>query len=363
MDASKPNNELPLLPPKVDLENAKIFKALIKAHRELSGLKGEAKNLINSNILFSTLPLQEAKSSSEIENIITTTDQIYQALSENKNIEDIKNPQVKEVLYYREAINESLSFLKEKKYLITTNLCKKICSIIKNQEMGLRNTPGVKLWNPRTKKVVYTPPETHKLPDLLKNWEEFVNNNKNDLDPILKLAIMHYQFEAIHPFSDGNGRTGRVLNTLFLITNKLLDHPILDLSYYIHKNKSQYYKLLNNVSSKGEWIDWVLYIIKAIEVSSYETRKKIEKIRDLFNESFEKIKTEKISDKKQLIELIFINPYCRVEHFVDQDLGTRITAKKYLDLLVDKGILKPEKRGRSIIYINHKLYDLISEMD
>lgn len=364
IDKNKAYNTLPKIPPKKELlETTKVLKALTAAHRELSALKGEARGLTNPNILFETLPLQEAKSSSKIENIITTTDKLYEALSLSQT-EQI-NPATKEVLNYREAVQQGLELLKDYQNLVTTRMFEKICSTIKASNMKVRHTPTA-LINEKTNGIIYTPPEGENLlRELLKNIEEFINEKpkEEDLDPLLKMAILHYQFEAIHPFADGNGRTGRILNILFLIQQKLLDEPILYLSSYINDHRTDYYKKLSAVTYQSHWEDWVLYMIEAIRVSARNTRKKVERLGELFNKQYKHIKDLKINKAYELTELIFIRPYCFIDVFVKEGLGQRITATRHLKMLSKHGILKEEKKKKRLMYIHQELLELMREDD
>ena len=360
-DKDKPYNQLPTLPPKVDkIETDRVLKALIQAHKQLSALKGEARSLPNQRILFTTLPLQEAASSCEIENIVTTHDDLYKAISsDEKEI----NPSAKEIINYREAIHEGQDFLSKNQNLITTRLFESVCSALKGTNMTVRKTPDVKLQNAK-KETVYTPPEGEVLVrDLLQDLENFLNNEDNKIDALTRMCIAHYQFEAIHPFSDGNGRTGRILNTLILIKAQLLDYPILYLSHYINKTKANYYKKLSAVTFKNEWEEWILYMLEAVEKSSYQTRKKIEEIKNLQDKQYQVIKNLNIANAKELTDLIITNPYSKIEHFVNQGLGERTTGSKHLHTLAEHGMLNAMKIGRNVFFINKDLWKLITNID
>ena len=280
-DPLKPYNELPLLPPKESIETSAILKKAVTAGRALAELKGLGGTIPNQAMLINTIVLQEAQSSSEIENIITTTDALFRALTTRTSQVDAAT---KEVLRYREALLEGLHTLKKRPFL-TTNVFVKIFQTIKENTSGIRNTPGTKISNARTGEVIYTPPEGESvIRDKLKNLEDYIHA-ENTVDPLIKLAVFHYQFEAIHPFTDGNGRTGRILNILFLVMKSLLDFPVMYLSKYIIENKNDYYLLLRNVTVKKEWEPWILFMLEAVEQTSIYTRKKIISIRELIEET------------------------------------------------------------------------------
>ena len=266
----KPYNDLPLLPPNVELENSKILKAAIDANKALAELKGIAKTIPNQAILINTLPLQEAKSSSEIENVLTTNDQLFEALASKSKDTDA---QTKEVLRYKEALWEGYNRLK-KNNLLTTNLFISIFQKIKKTTAEIRNTPGTKISTSRGE-VIYTPPLGEKIiRDKISNLEKFIHNYGDGIDPLIKLAVIHYQFEAIHPFTDGNGRTGRIINILYLLQQELLDLPVIYLSRYIIENKNDYYLFLRLVTEKNEWIFWILYVLNGISVKAKSTVEK-----------------------------------------------------------------------------------------
>lgn len=351
------NNNLEKLPPKVNIENIEVLKQLNKSSRALAELKAYSNLIPNKEILISSLALREAKTSSEIENIITTNDNLYKAIVTDERYID---PQTKEVLDYKSALWKGVELVKEKG-LITTNIIIEIQSILENNNGGIRKLPGTELKNALTGEVIYTPPSGEMLiRDLLSNLEEYYNI-QDDIDPLIKLAVSHYQFEAIHPFYDGNGRTGRILNILYLLKEELLDSPILYLSSYIIKNKGMYYKLLNEVTTSENWNEWILYILKAIEETSKETLNIAIKIKNLVDKTAEEVK-EKLPKiyTKELIEFIFMEVYTKGQHLEAKGFGTRKTVAKYLKSLEEIGILKSEKLGKEVIYINKELYFLIS---
>lgn len=353
---NKPYNELPLLPPKAEVETIKILKKTVSASRALAELKGATNSIPNPEILITSIILQEAKSSSAIENVLTTNDKLFKALSaKTQNID----PQTKEVLRYREALWEGFNELK-KNELLTTNLFIKIFQKIKETDAAIRKTPGTKLVDGNGK-VIYTPPEGEQLiRKLLHNLEQFIHND-SDIDPLIKSAIIHYQFEAIHPFSDGNGRTGRIILILYLVLQKYLSLPILFLSRYIIDNKAQYYRLLKGVTEKNDWESWVLYLLDGIEITSKSTTVLIEEIHNSLLQTSELVrKKSQQRIPKEVIELIYEQPYCKTEFIVNKEIAQRKAAERYLKELVRLKILAPEKVGKEVIYKNVELYRIFS---
>lgn len=353
-----PYNDLPDLPPQIDIETKAILKKAINANKALAGLKGVCSTIPNPLILVNAIILQEAKDSSEIENIVTTNDQLYEAFTETIKTYDAHT---KEVLRYREALWEGFKTLK-KNNLLTTNLYINVYNVIKATSGGIRRTPGTKIAT-STGKVLYTPPQGETIiRDKLRNLEEFIHNDQDDIDPLIKLALIHYQFEVIHPFTDGNGRAGRIINILYLILTGLLDLPVLYLSKYFIENKDQYYQLLRNVSLKNAWEPWIEYVLDGIEATATYTEDKIINIRKLIDDTIEKAKIglPKRVYSKELIELLFVQPYCKVKQLVDADIAKRQTAAEYLRELEKIGILKSRKVGTTKLYLNNKLYELLS---
>ncbi len=357
----KPFNQLPDLPPKAELETARVLKATTHASRALAELKGRTHSLPNPTILLNTLALQEAKLSSEIENIFTTNDELFRGVAANGDSADV-SPQAKEVLHYRDALWHGVDVIREHPFL-STHLAIEIVNIIKENKAGIRNLPGTKLQNPNTREVIYTPPEGQ---DLLRrklaNLEKFSNDSSSDLDPLVRAGVTHYQFEAIHPFFDGNGRTGRILIILQLIMNQLLEIPILFLSRFIIEHKPQYYRNLHAVTERGEWEGWLLYMLEAIEKTAQGTTETINSIRDLMAETLAdaKRKLPKPVFSKELIELIFEQPYCKIRFVENAGIAKRLTATKYLRALEKAGFVVPTKRGTELIFINHKLWRLLT---
>jgi len=348
-------NALPNLPPKEDLETKKILKKCIEARSSLAELNTSGQLLPNQSILINTLPLLEAKDSSEIENIVTTTDRLFQFSNATDNLAD---PATKEALRYRTALYEGFKSLGERPLCAATAV--QVCSVIKNIEMEVRRLPGTALKNDATGEVIYTPPDGENLlRNLLSNWETFLHENA-ELDPLIRMAVGHYQFEAIHPFSDGNGRTGRILNILYLIQGGVLSIPILYLSRYIIRNKSDYYRLLNSVTTNGEWESWVLYMLDAVQQTAKWTTSKIAAIRHSMSTITVQVK-EKLPGiySRELIEIIFSQPYSRIGTLVEADIGTRQTSSQYLKQLVEIGILREISVGREKFFVNLQLMDLL----
>lgn len=358
-DRSKSYNQLPLIPPKADMETKAVLKKTVTAGRALAELKGVGETIPNQAMLINTIVLREAQSSSEIENVVTTTDALFKAFTAKTNNID---PATKEVLRYREALWEGFNTLK-KRPVLSTNVFIKLFWTIKQNKAGIRNLPGIEIANSATGEIIYTPPEGEQLiRDKLKNLEDYIHA-EDKVDPLIKLAIIHYQFEAIHPFFDGNGRAGRILNILFLVYKDLLDLPVLYLSKYIIENKSDYYRLLRNVTEKEKWESWILFMLDAVEQTSVYTRDKIISIRSLLEKTLEEAK-KKLPERvysKELIELLFHQPYTKGQFLVDGGVAERQTAAEYLKELEKIGVLKSHKVGRENLYLNVKLYKLLSK--
>jgi len=354
-DKSKPYNSLPLLPPKQDVQNKKILVKTISASRSLGKLNGALRNLPNPNLFIDTIQLKEAKASSEIENIITTNDELYETLVADKNN---LNAAAKEIISYKSALFLGLKEI-EKRPFISTNLCIKIVQEIKRNNSSIRVTPGTALLNGR-RQIVYTPPSgENTIRKKLDNLEKFANENLT-IDPLIKMAVMHYQFEAIHPFADGNGRTGRILLLLYLKLEKLLDIPAIFLSEYIIKNKTNYYKFLREVTEKAQWENYILYMLDMIEVTSQKVISKLDLIIKLMQELENVIKSKKPKlFNKELLEIIFKLPYTKRKNLIDAKLGTPKTVGNYLIELEKLGILKSKKIGKEKLYINHRLMKIL----
>jgi len=352
-------SELKKLPLEKDIETKKILKKLATAHRALAELKGVVSTIPNENILINTLGLQEAKDSSAIENIITTQDDIYKA---ELNLDGFKSLNAKEVQNYISALKKGFSLI-TKKRILTNNDIIQIQSELEKNNAGFRKVPGTALKNATTGEVVYTPPQDYEtILNLMSNLEQFINDNSvSDFDPLVKMAIIHYQFESIHPFYDGNGRTGRIINVLYLVMNDLLDLPILYLSRYIIENKGNYYRLLQEVRETENWEDWIMYMLNAIEQISKETLVLIEKIKELIAEYKNILRNNYKFYSHELLNNLFKHPYTKIE-FIENDLGvSRITASKYLNKLAKDGLLKKEKLGTGNYYINEKLIEILKK--
>lgn len=360
MGQDAPYRVLDKLPPQREkIETLIILRETSKATAALAELKGIANTIPNQSMLVNAIVLQEAKGSSEIENIITTQDELYKALTINKSN---SSPETKEVVNYRKAIFHGFDLIKKQGFLRVNDIIEIQHEIIGNNA-GIRSLLGTVLKNDTTGEVVYTPPQNKKeILDLLSNFIEYFNQDESEISPLIKLAVLHHQFESIHPFYDGNGRTGRILNILYLILNDLIDIPILYLSSYIIENKSDYYRLLNQTNKLREWEEWILFMLKSIETTSIQTIEKINIIRNLLDETIEKVKIDapKIY-KKELVELLFEQPYSKIEFVVDQLKVERKAASRYLNELEKIGVLESQKIGREVLYINRKLIEVLKK--
>jgi Fic family protein len=351
-----PYNDLPLLPPMAEIETKVILKKTISASRALSELKGAITNLPNPALFIDTIQLQEAQASSAIENIVTTQDELFKSTIADKKPD---NPAVKEVLHYKDALWHGLEVLKTKP-LLSTNLFLELVQIVKENDAGIRNMLGVRLTNPATGKVIYTPPEGERvIQEKLKNLEEFIHAD-DGIDPLVKMAVIHYQFEAIHPFFDGNGRTGRIILLLYLIWKGLLELPALFLSGLIIKNKMAYYQKLLAVTEYNDWQGWILYMLDIIELSAGKDRKRIAQIERVMSETGVKIREQlpKLYTK-DLMEVLFRLPYTKRKFLVDAGIGNPKTAGNYLNELEKAGFLKSERVGKEKLYLNHALLYII----
>lgn len=340
------------LPLTKDVETKEILKKSISSNRALAKLNGVAKIIPNSNILINSLALQEAKDSSEIENIITTHDELYKASLDIKNLSHA----TKEVQNYKNALLKGFGLVRDNKLLLKKYIVK-IQKELEQNESGIRKQSGTNLKNAKTGEVIFTPPQTFEtIEKLLINLENYINET-NDIDPLINMAIIHYQFETIHPFYDGNGRTGRIINILYLILNDLLDIPILYLSNYIIKHKADYYRLLQEVRTNDNWEEWIVYMLDGIEQTSLET---IELIQDIYimMENTKALIKEKLPKiySKDLIEILFSNPYTKIDFLVDGLGLTRQTASKYLKELESLGLVESTQIKNSKFYINVELF-------
>jgi len=356
-DPKIPYNNLPLLPPKADIETKEILRKTISAGRALAQLNGTLINLPNPTLFLDTIYLMEAKASSEVENIITTNDELYKSMVANRKFE---NSATKEVLSYKEALWLGLEQLKTKPF-ITTNLCIKLVQCIKQNSASIRVTPGTTLANAQGE-VIYTPPSGEAIiREKLANLEKFINQDEK-VDPLIKMALMHYQFEATHPFADGNGRTGRILLLLYLKLSGLLDTPAIYLSEYIIKHKADYYKKLRGVTENAEWESYILYMLDMIEETSIKGLERLNKITVTMNKTAEEIKKKlpKIYSK-DLIEILFRLPYTKRQHLIDENIGNPKTVGNYLQTLEKNKFLKSIKVGKEKLYLNEPLLKILEE--
>lgn len=352
----EPYNNLPLLPPKKEVVTMAILKKTITASRALSELKGAITNLPNPTLFIDTINLQEARASSAIENIITTQDELFKA-----SIADLKsnNPATKEVIHYKDALWYGVEQI-ENRPVLKTNLFIAIMRIIKENKSGIRNAPGTQLKNPATNQVIYTPPEGEEIiREKLKNLEDFIHA-EDDIDPLVKMAIIHYQFEAIHPFFDGNGRTGRIILLLYLKLTGLLNLPALYLSSYIIEHKNDYYTNLRNVTENGNWEDWILYMLVMVEETALKGRQQIAEIEKLMNVMGAEIQ-EKLPKiySKDLLEVLFKLPYTKRNQLENAGLGNLKTVGNYLKELEANGFLTSEQVGKEKLYLNFRLLKVL----
>ncbi len=356
-DPKVPYNDLPDLPPPLDvIETTDILKKCIKARVALAELKQAAELIPNSAVLVNALPLLEARASSEIENIVTTTDKLFEFAD---IAEDKADAATKEALRYRTALYEGSKMVQ--RGMLTTDMAIQICSTVKGMELDLRAEPGTTLKNRLSGEVIYTPPVGQRLLQAkLDNWADFMLKN-SEIDPLVRLAVQHYQFEAIHPFSDGNGRTGRILNILFLVQHGLLDSPILYLSRYIIQNKAAYYRLLKNVTFEQDWTTWIMFILDGVEETCTWTTDKIKAIRELMEHTAQYTQSKLPKTYTwELVELLFKQPYCRIGNLVDAGIAKRQTASVYLKQLCEIGILREVKSGRENIFVHPKYIELLT---
>ena len=354
-DRNKPYNDLPLLPPKQNLETTTVLRKTISASRALAHLNGALVNLPNPHLFLDTIHFKEAKASSEIENIITTNDDLYQSVVAEKKFD---NPAAKEVISYKDALWLGLQKIDQRPF-ISTNLCIEIVQKITHNTAGIRVTHGTTLSNSQGH-VIYTPPEGETIiRDLLANLEQFINQY-DSLDPLVKMAVIHYQFEAIHPFSDGNGRSGRILLLLYLKLAGLLDIPAIYLSEYIIRNKNAYYKKLRKVTEYQEWEPFVIYMLDMVEYTSHDGLHRLEKILELMDWTTDQIKSNlpKVYSK-ELIEILFQLPYTKRKHLIEAGLGTPKTVGNYLVELENKGFLKSVRVGKEKLYLNFRLMKIL----
>lgn len=351
----QPHNELPPLPPPGEVESRAVLKRCVTARAALAGLNQATALIPDQRILMSAFPTLEAQASSEIENIVTTTAELFEHLS----AEQRATPSIREALRYRAALLAGFQELSSRP--ICTRLAETVCSAIKGAPISVRRTPGTALRNDRTGNIVYTPPEGEPLlRDLLANWERFLNH-ADELDPLVKMAIGHYQFEAIHPFSDGNGRTGRVLNSLYLVSQGLIGQPVLYLSRAIIEDKDRYYRLLHGVTTAGAWEPWIEFMLECVERTAIWTTDKVRAIRLL------QARTGRVVQERcrracshELVSLLFERPYLRIGDIVDAGLAKRQTAATYARSLVTAGVLEERAAGQAKVFVNTRLMRLLT---
>ncbi len=356
-DPRHPFNDLPDLPPAAETETKAILRRCIAARAALAELRVSGQLILNQAMLINSIPLLEAQASSEIENIVTTADRLFRYANQAAGQAD---PATKEALRYRTALHRGFGMLKNRP--LSTAIAVAVCRTIKGVNLDVRKTPGTALINDATDEVVYTPPVGEDiLRNKLANWERYIHEVEA-IDPLIRLAVMHYQFEAIHPFVDGNGRTGRVLNLLYLVDKGLLDLPVLYLSRHLIRNKSSYYQYLLEVTTQQAWENWILFILEAVRITADWTSTKIHAIRKLLDETALAMRQRmpKIYSR-ELTQLIFVNPYCRISDVVEADIVKRQTAAVYLKALAAENLLKEVKTGRENLYINPPLLALLSE--
>ena len=350
---------LDILPLNKNIETTRVLKQLSRASRALAELKGIAQTMPNQNILINAIMINEAKSSSSIENIVTTHDEIYKAMVRANEA----TPAAKEVTDYRTAIWEGYNLVKMSQ-MISTNTILRIQEKLEHNQAGIRSTPGTVIKNTATNEIIYTPPqEKEKILNYMKNLEEYINDDSDMVDPLIKLAIIHYQFESIHPFYDGNGRTGRILNILYLVLKGLIDTPILYLSKYIIRNKLEYYKLFQETRNTGNYEEWIIYILIGIEEMAEETIHIINRIRNEIIKMKYELRDKTKIYSKELLEALFFEFYTKIPYIQEQLGVSDKTAQKYLDSLVNMGFLTSEKIGRERIYRNERLFNIIKDID
>ncbi|SEE32344.1 Fic family protein [Ruania alba] len=353
--ADRPFNELPPPPDAGSLETRRVLKSTIGARTALAQLDQAGRSMPNPAVLINTIPLLEAQASSEIENIVTTTDELFRQV----NVADTAtDPATRETLRYRTALRVGSELVQQRG--LTASAAEKICSVVQGHEVTIRSLPGTRIANPSTRKVIYSPPEGHDLiRDKLAEWEAFVHTD-DGMDPLVRMAASHYQFEAIHPFADGNGRTGRILNVLMLVEAGLLHQPLLYLSRYLIGTKQDYYRLLLDVTTKGRWEEWITYILTGIERTSLATTRQIAAIQDL-QASFatQARSASKGGADAELLAVLFEQPYTRIAVVMDRCGISRPTATRWLTELVNAGLIRDVKAGRERLFVNTQFLSLL----
>ncbi|WP_394553449.1 Fic family protein [Agromyces sp. MMS24-JH15] len=354
----EPYNALPELPPSVPIETNTVLKAAIEARSALAALDQAARRMPNPAVLLNSIPILEAQASSEIENIVTTTDELFRFADDDSGI---ATPETKETLRYRTALFAGLRSIETRPLSASTAI--DICSMIHRRDIDVRNLPGTIIANPVTRRAIYTPPTgADVIRRKLANWADFLHGSA-ETDPLVRMAVAHYQFEAIHPFADGNGRTGRILNILMLVDAGLLQAPILYLSRYIIAHKDEYYRLLLAVTSAGDWEPWVVYMLDAVRETARATLVKIDAIQALQARVREQVRITSAGSNSDLLEVLFEQPYCRIANVIERCNVSRPTATKWLNELVALGTLHDLKVGRERLFINHAFLTILIRED
>ncbi|WOQ69164.1 Fic family protein [Microbacterium limosum] len=354
----EPYNTLPLLPPTVDIETVAVLKRAIDARAAVAALDQAALRMPNPAVLLNAIPILEAQASSEIENIVTTTDELFRYAQDES---DLAAPETKETLRYRTALFAGLDSIQSRPLSATTAI--QVCSTVQGREMDVRNLPGTIIANPVTRTAIYTPPQGGGvIREKLANWADFIHGSA-EIDPLVRMAVAHYQFEAIHPFADGNGRTGRILNILMMVDAGLLASPILYLSRFIIAHKDDYYRLLLNVTRDGAWEPWVLFMLSAVEATATATLAKIDAIQALQATVRDQVRATSAGANSDLLDVLFEQPYARIANVIQRCGVSRPTATKWLNELVDAGVLRDVKAGRDRLFINHGFLEILTRDD
>ena len=354
--ADEPYVDLPLLPPTTPVESVSVLRATIAARAAVAALDQATRRMPNPAVLINSIPILEAQASSEIENIVTTTDELFRNAA---SVAEAASPETKETLRYRSALFSGLDSLRRRPLSVTT--AAEICTAVQGREMNVRSLPGTVIANPSTRRAIYTPPVGEALlRDLLSNWESYLHR-RDGVDPLIKMAVAHHQFEAIHPFADGNGRTGRILNILLLVDAGLLEFPVLYLSRYIIRNKDEYYRRLLDVTTSGAWEEWILFLLEAIRATASGTLIKIDKIQELQSEIRERLRSTTSGANSDLLDVLFEQPYCRIVNVTTSCGVSRPTASKWLNELVAQGVLIDVRAGRERLFINRRFLELLQQ--
>lgn len=358
-DPAQPYNELPKLPPNSEVESKAVLKATTAARAALAALDQAVQRIPNPAVLVNSIPLLEAQASSEIENIVTTTDDLFRFA---QHAEEATSPEVKETLRYRAALFAGVESLDHRP--LTSRTAIEVCTRIKDREVGFRDLPGTYIGNPATREAIYTPPEGQsRIAEMIANWEQFIHQRRT-LDPLVILGIQHYQFEAIHPFSDGNGRTGRILNVLLLMDTGLLKHPVLYLSRYIINHKDEYYRHLLEVTRSASWESWLLFMIEGVRVTAMDTLQKIDRVQALQTRMRDEIRAATSAGANaDLLDALFEQPYCRIANVMEQCKVSRPTATKWLNELVRAESIVDLRLGRDRLFINHRFLDILAGVE